>query len=533
MIRTQCLLALLLLPTLASCSAAATSNPPPTIALPPVYTQSSTPADRPSPTFNVACPGNVPSDPPWVCREVYVSPVPCPAGQSHPPDDPVSCLLSTPTSAPTFTPFASPSPRPPYVAVPFPSAATPMPLPPEVCPPSLAEVQPPDFDDITYAEPYIDLTPYYLEYLNSGGAAAQLPKRYRADYIMDLTGDGTAELVFQWGGVTILGCSAGKYVPLLDIPDPVSFEPASIHLIRDANRNGVPELVVQMEAATQGGRTFSAFEWAYGQFQPLLGDSSNAPFQPQSGGNYYQSAVVEPRFVDIDADGHLELVFHSGIPVWDVYASGLPWRQQDDVFEWDGSRYVPYETRLSPPEYRFQAVQDGDRHTLFRDYEEAITSYQDAIFSDKLKWWTPELKQVLFDSYWQEQATGVPLPTPTIPDPLEYPYLAAYARFRLMIIYAALGYDNDATTVLNGLVDAFPSPNAGNAFVLAAQAFMDDFVISRDMANACREAVRVASPYQDQILNYLGSARHGWQSQYYRLDYTCPIGSIVSPVPTH
>ncbi|HKZ70229.1 MAG TPA: hypothetical protein VJ020_09120 [Anaerolineales bacterium] len=228
---------------------------------------------------------------------------------------------------------------------------------------------------------------------------------------------------------------------------------------------------------------------------------------------------------DIDGNGTIELILEGGISSGVNYRDGLPWRVQTDTHMWSGEAFVFYRTKYAAPQYRFQAVQDADQATLGREYDTALDLYQEAIFRDELEWWSPERRayeQALWDASWHfEVPTPTPLPFPT-PDPNEYPNLAAYARYRIILLHILRGYLPEATIVYETLQEKFPAGQPGHEFAEMATEFWIDYQTSQDIGQACNQAVEYARSHSE-ILTYLGSDYHGWQSHEYTPEDVCPF----------
>jgi hypothetical protein len=232
--------------------------------------------------------------------------------------------------------------------------------------------------------------------------------------------------------------------------------------------------------------------------------------------------------IDTDGNGTLELVLKQDIPILSEYSMFLPWRKEERTCMWDGGAFVLTHVELSPPEYRFQAVQDGDRASLAGEYDKALELYQQAIFSDKLDWWTFERRVHEIGVYGQEFVIK-PTPIPSLlPDPLEYPNLAAYARFRILLLHLLRGYLPEAQTVYATLQEKFPAGQPGHAYAELAAAFWDEYQASQSMGLACGKAIEYATAHPVEILAYLGNSDYsetyfGQQSLDYQPEDVCPF----------
>ena len=148
------------------------------------------------------------------------------------------------------------------------------------------------------------------------------------------------------------------------------------------------------------------FEYSQGTFISLVNPEEH---------DIWHEANGDIRFTDIDKDGLFEVYLYVGIPVWETYSSGIPWRKEWDTYDWDGEYYTFFRRDFSAPEYRFQAAYDGDRSALYGDYEKALSYYQAIIFSDKLGWWSRDREKYVLEQFqlrWRLSA-----PTPVLPEP--------------------------------------------------------------------------------------------------------------------
>lgn len=105
---------------------------------------------------------------------------------------------------------------------------------------------------------------------------------------------------------------------------------------------------------------------------------------------------------------------------------------------------------LSAPNYRFQAIEDGDIVSLQGNYSEAIGLYQDAIESKTLDWWSRKRFE-----HSREAAINFTTPAVLVPDLTEYPRLAAYVYYRIMLLQLVQTDESDASTTYNILQQKF------------------------------------------------------------------------------
>lgn len=305
------------------------------------------------------------------------------------------------------------------------------------------------------------------------------------------------------------------------------------------NLDGMSEIVIQSYSLSWTVIVINEWdsehpEWSDEYFKDLI--MVDDPSYGFSGGvATLDNAEVELR--DIDRNGTVELILQGGIPyllsLGSLYANGYPWREETDVYMWNGEAFVLWSVVFTPPEYRFQAVQDGDRASLAGEYDAALAFYQEAVFSDKLEWWSLERKENIL-AYEQSRWSAGSMPFPTLPAPdlLEYPNLAAYARFRILLLHMLRGYLPEALTVYNTLQEKFPAGQPGHAYAEMAAAFWDEYQASQDIGQACGKAIEYAAANPVEILGYLGNNDYtdptypyvfGDQSLTYQPKDICPF----------
>jgi hypothetical protein len=346
-----------------------------------------------------------------------------------------------------------------------------------------------------------------LDFLNKGGTVASVIQRLKTanvrentGYIYkDVTGDTVPEFMFQdWGLYSrfhVLACENMKYALFSpEIDDPYS---TSIVTVQDLNSDGIPEIVL----STLG---LYIFEWNGSAFENI------SPDLPSWSTDY--------KIQDIDRNGIKEIIVSGDHPVTGTYSLYLPWRPSKGTFTWDGNIFTLASIEFAPPQYRFQAIQDADRYTLNKDYDKALSLYQESIFNNKLEWWSVARRQYLNSTYNENPEL---FPTPAV-DATEYPRLAAYAYYRMVILHTHLGQMDAAATQYASLQQKFSAAGPGQPYAEMASAFWDAYQSSRNMTNACGAAITYAAAHSD-MLTVLGSNYHGSQSHIYVPADVCPF----------
>lgn len=467
---------------------------------------------------------------------------------------------ASPTATPTLSPTATltipaPSRTLPSSATPLPTV-TPLPTIPTftptfdartivtVTPAAKAECpkeEPKVLPDFPYCDanrtcsggPYNDAI---LNYLNLGGTLDKL-KTKKWGKIADLTGDGSQEMVFsEFGKLFIYGCSAGKYKTIFEL-EGTQHEPYVDEII-DLNKNGIPELIISNHERRYF-HSIRLIEWNESEFLSLIEikvmNYTYTPAGKISIYDWFGGTGFDYKITDITRDGFKEVIAVDEVPVDpSVLSSGLPWRNETLTLGWNGEHFVIIKKeQYTSAIYRFQAVQDADRLTLAQDYAEALRLYQNIIFDDHLDWWSKDRKfyesKTTLDTWFHDAQkwfieTATPFPTlpPVSPDITEYPRLAAYAYYRIILLHTHLGQMDEAQTQYATLQAKYPAGSPGHPYAEMAAAFLDSYQSTQKMYNACAAAIAYADTHPE-ILTPLGSDYHGWQSHTYTPADVCPF----------
>ncbi|MBN2118999.1 MAG: hypothetical protein JW730_20695 [Anaerolineales bacterium] len=357
----------------------------------------------------------------------------------------------------------------------------------------------------------------FLEFLNSGGHLEELAndlKQIDSEFeVKDITNDQLPDLIIISGSVfqtvNILWCQGGKYslFPKDSVEgetlgsDQVKFE------LHDLNQNGISEVLSIGSGRT--GLNVNILEWNGINFHDLSAD--------EEGINAFMTYAARDDFEvrDLNNDGIPEFILKGSPPQSRDYP-GDPLRSQTAIYYWSGKVYSPMKT-FSAPQYRFQAVQDGDLQALQGNYSEATKLYQAAISSNKLDWWSKERFE-----HNREAAINFTTPTVLAPDKTEYPRLAAYAYYRIMLLHIVQGHEPDAGTVYKTLQQKFGNDPYGHPYVEMAIAFWEAYQSTHKMYTGCAAAIQYAAEHPE-ILVPLGSDYHGSQSHIYVPADVCPF----------
>jgi tetratricopeptide (TPR) repeat protein len=356
-----------------------------------------------------------------------------------------------------------------------------------------------------------------LDYLNSGGTAAHLMDS-GLEKTADLTGDGVNEVAYRglFGSYAILGCRDGKYQDFLDFAGDLGVNLADV---LDLNKNGIPEIILY-DILHYGYVEMFIFEWDGNKFRSLI--DIRIDRLPDTVIDSI-SSTEHHKLMDTNGNGLEEIV-----AVYDVnkfcgpftfgdFCDGTPEREQTTILGWNGQNYVVQQRYYAPAQYRFQAIQDGDEASSQREYDKALGLYQEAISSDNLDWWSKERYEVQVNA-----AINFVTPPPLQPDLTEYPRLAAYAYYRIMLLQLVQGQEAEAASTYQTLQETFGNDPYAAPYVEMASAFWESHQSTKKMYDGCAAAIQYAVEHPE-ILIPLGSDYHGWQSHIYEPADVCPF----------
>lgn len=319
-----------------------------------------------------------------------------------------------------------------------------------------------------------------VDFLSDGGTLVALESSLRAWGMItgeaggtrgdiDLTGEGVPEIILRYaangeGVLLIVGCIDGHMIDRYrasygaGVPEIISYA--------DANANGVPDLlfaaqVCDAEGTCQYRAQMVTWQPERGRFVNLISDPliNDTP----------------PTLEDIDNDRVGEIIARQNSPGDETTG---PLRTGYTAWDWDGQSYVRAVTRLDPPRFRVQAVQEADTDFRAEQYQDSIPLYQQAADDPALENWLPD-----------DDVT-----------------LKAYALFRLLVVYS---YEEDARRVeIQGrLLSEYPDPAAAPPYVQMGLEFWNALQVTNNMHAACGKALEVAANRLDAVglLNRYGT----------------------------
>ena len=428
-------------------------------------------------------------------------------GQSRPSHTPTS--TRTPTTTPV-SPSSSCPPSDPTLSPNFPSLTS---------------------EGATY--PNDGLVASILAFLNGGGSPSSLVGyEWASDPIevnkrvrnVDVTGDAAPELLMSMDGarLVIFACTQNRYSVLLDHRSQTGeLWAPSIERVSDLNDNGMPDLL--LEADGRGFNDIDVLEWRNGSFHDLLLLDSSLSTLPDP---LHEGVDLPGPFavVDFEPDGVSEIVLEYPPPLGDIayYLGSYPLRAKTVIVKWDGQAFVPSSVEFDPPIYRFQAAFDADWSFLSEDYEMASRYYERVISDDTLLPWSDAMYSYILD--WSElMYTNLPTPTAPAPDPRERVNLAAYARYRLVLIAVTLGDNAEAEDVIQAMRTLYADGQEGHPFVELAEVFWERTQASSDAHSACIDTVAFFEENRRDLATFLPGPLEGGAHGEYEAGIACPF----------
>ena len=437
------------------------------------------------------------------------------------PTPPTSTLTPLPT-IPTFTPTFDVSMN-----------ATGTPAEKAVCPKEYPSLKP-DMQVLFDQEglSVLDETKV-LDFLNSGGSPGTLISTFMQEFNwfqpdtgiqQDVTGDRVDDFILNDRFfVYIFGCKNADYqIWLKDSIELNRLLSIQFNTSYDLNLNGMPEIITEIQG--HGGlgypyKTISIFEWNGSEFTPLIQEYKDNHYFPFVDMEFLPDVDI----YDTDGNGTLELILKSNAPspIPQKYAHLIPWRDEKHYYAWNGAHFSLNRVEFTKPQYLFQALQDAEQESFYRNYDRALSLYQDVIFNNELKTWSPAIAEnEIAKAYAEGGSRSRPTPVPN--DPAEYPSLATYAYYRIILLHLAQGQESEAASTYQTLQETFGTDSYATRYVEMATVFWNAYQSTQRMYDGCAEAIQFAVEHPE-ILVPLGSSYHGSQSKIYKPEDICPF----------
>jgi hypothetical protein len=329
----------------------------------------------------------------------------------------------------------------------------------------------------------------------------------------DLTGDSKDELVFidfsSEPKLHIFSCANGQYIEFKPNTNLTGYSEAISFEIDDLNENGLPDIILLTSCSRAPlCRFLTIFEWDGSGFSNRIG-----PIEIFEG-------LLEKEIIDINKDGVQELMIRHDVRGDSAYFNGFPWRVSTHIYMWDGNYYALQNIQYAKPEFRFQALHDADRFTLVEDINSAMKFYELVVSDKKLQPYSRELSEHM--KWLFENPLSLGVATQPHPDPTEYPSLATYAYYRIMLIHLMQGQEAEAASTYQTLLSTFGADPYAAPYVEMASAFWEAYQSTQRMYDGCAAAIQYAVEHPE-ILIPLGSDYHGWQAKIYEPADVCPF----------
>ena len=341
----------------------------------------------------------------------------------------------------------------------------------------------------------------FVEYLNAGGSPANLQRGFNSLIqqktsikggqieTIDLSGDGTPEVIVDaiLGNGTlwqILGCNQGEYRALINNDEP---DERYLRFAVDLNGDKLPEIISYRKTQPESTPLykFMVEEWNGHQITSLLDESrfneigKRLPTDIFDWQRTITNGTITTR--DINGDGIFEVTIQGGLVTPVPTCETRFERQFTEKWAWNGKSFQFSDRVYVLPIYRFQRSADGDLAFALKQYDLALTAYQDVLFDANLFTRDQYLLQLDF-------CKGIESGSNNISVQNEHSQLEAYARWRILLINTINGSTDAMQVVYQTLQDKFPENKPGHAYAVIAKAFWERYQQNQNIADACDSA---------------------------------------------
>jgi hypothetical protein len=312
----------------------------------------------------------------------------------------------------------------------------------------------------------------------------------------DLTGDGfddlvvsifnpRSEAVIPPGMALIYVCEGGQYNLAYGENSQPGFSAPHIWYVQDLDADGAAEVVLSQ--ATCGAHT------CFDDVEVLSWDGS--AFSNRLGGETLDLPYPDVRVEDADGDGVFDLsVLAGGI------ASVGAGPQRDVTRQWtfdrESSGWIAREDILGPAKFRIHILHDAETAMREGNLVEALGLFERVITDPTLEeWMDPETERA---------------------------NLAAYARFKQVVVYTLESQVDFAEIIMRELQAAYPAGSPQRKYVTLAEAFWAGWEVG-GVAGGCEMAEEYAVEQAEAVLTPLGPLVFGYANPEINLDDICPM----------
>lgn len=356
-----------------------------------------------------------------------------------------------------------------------------------------------------------DSSSSFRDFLNSGGSFNALKEgvntliEKKSDLVdgqiasPDLNKDGVPEVIvsvnLENGSIwQILGCDGGQYQAIVALQQP---ERRYLRFAVDLNGNQFPEIIsyrqTQMDSVPM--IEFLVQEWGNGQVLDLMDFTRFDEVGRRLPSDIANWQLTLPNATgtttDTNGDGLYELVITGGLTASAPNCETRFERKFTETWAWNGKSLQLADRVYNPAVYRFQRAADGDLAFALNQMDRALDAYQDVLFEANLFERDQYIPQL---AYCSELGSLV---DPALTEN-EWDQLAAYARWRILLINALKGAPDAMQVVYQTLQEKFPEGKPGHAYAVIASAFWENYQTTRNLQVACLAANSAA---QSQTLH--------------------------------
>jgi hypothetical protein len=313
----------------------------------------------------------------------------------------------------------------------------------------------------------------------------------------DLTGNGKLDVVVSFinsrsqgfpkqGALLIYTCQGDHYILAYYEIGQQGFDPPSIIHIQDLNSDGPAELI-----------SSSAICGAYTCFEDVkIIAWTGTGFENRLNGTIIDLPFPNVQITDYEKDGIYQLEAAGSGP--GTISAGPP-REKTRIYTYNPNTgfWELTDELIGASDFRIHVLHDADDAARRSEYLIAQVLYDRVINDSSLIDWRPE--------DFEEQVIN----------------LQAYARFKLVVVYAFQNQLDNAQSILEAMLNLYPQDQSQYAYAQLAQVFLNAYTTQNKEA-ACGAAHEYAALHAVKILTPLGQEIFGATNPNYSPLDICP-----------